>query len=63
MLSTDLLGWFTATVFHPLFGGDVVEQMRLVQQRAANPDLPGFRDLNTVFLGWATLALAVAGGM
>jgi hypothetical protein len=63
MLSTDLLGWFTATVFHPLFGGDVVEQMRLVQQRAANPDLPGFRDLNTVFLGWATLALAVAGGI
>ena len=63
MLSTDLLGWFTATVFHPLFGGDVVAEMRLVQQRAANPDLPGFRDLNTVFLGWATLALAVIGSI
>jgi hypothetical protein len=63
MLSTDLLGWFTATVFHPLFGGDVVREMHLVQQRAANPDLPGFRDLNTVFLGWATLALAVVGGI
>lgn len=63
MLSTDLLGWFTATVFHPLFGGDVVQEMRLVQQRAANPDLLGFRDLNTVFLGWMTLALAVIGGI
>jgi hypothetical protein len=63
MLSTDLLGWFTATVFHPLFGGDVVQEMRLVQQRAANPELPGFRDLNTVFLGWATLALAIVGSV
>ena len=63
MLSTDLLGWFTATVFHPIFGGDVVAEMRLVQQRAANPDLTGFRDLNTVFLGWATLALAVVGSI
>jgi len=61
MLSTDLLGWFTATVFHPLFGGDVIEEMRLVQQRAANLDLPGFRDINTVFLGWMTLALAIVG--
>ena len=63
MLSADLLGWFTATVFHPLFGGDVVAEMRLVQQRAINPDLPGFRDINTVFLGWATLTLAVGGGI
>lgn len=61
MLSTDLLGWFTATVFHPLFGGDVVQEMRLVQQRAANPDLTGFRDINTVFLGWMTLTLALVG--
>ncbi|HAJ34078.1 MAG TPA: hypothetical protein DCL15_00080, partial [Chloroflexi bacterium] len=63
MLSTDLLGWFTATVFHPLFGGDVVAEMRLVQQRAVNPELPGFRDINTVFLGWATLALAIVGSV
>lgn len=61
MLSTDLLGWFTATVFHPLFGGDVVQEMRLVQQRAANPALIGFRDINTVFLGWMTLTLALVG--
>lgn len=61
MLSTDLLGWFTATVLHPFFGGDIVEEMRLVQQRAANPALLGFRDINTVFLGWVTIALALVG--
>jgi hypothetical protein len=63
MLSADLLGWFTATVFHPIFGGDVVREMRLVQQRAINPELTGFRDINTVFLGWATLALALVGAL
>ncbi len=62
-LSTDLLGWFTPTVFHPLWGGDVVRELQLVQQRALNPDLPGFRDLNTVFLGWVSLALAVVGAL
>ncbi|GIK73863.1 MAG: hypothetical protein BroJett021_28510 [Chloroflexota bacterium] len=63
MLSTDLLGWFTATVFHPIFGGDVVRELRLVQQRAANPELTGFRDINTVFLGWMTLTLALVGAV
>ncbi len=63
ILSTDLLGWFTPTVFHPLFGGDIVRELHLVQQRALNPDLPGFRDLNTVFLGWASLGLAVLGAV
>ncbi|MFN3979245.1 MAG: interleukin-like EMT inducer domain-containing protein [Caldilinea sp.] len=63
MLSTDLLGWFTATAFHPIFGSDVVRELRLVQQRAANPELTGFRDINTVFLGWMTLALALVGAM
>ena len=61
MLSADLRGWFTATVFHPFFGGDIVQELRLVQQRAANSELIGFRDVNTVFLGWATLALALVG--
>ena len=28
-LSTDLLGWFTPTVFHPFFGGDVVRRTAL----------------------------------
>jgi len=63
MLSTDLLGWFTATVLHPIFGGDLVRELRLVQQRAANPDLAGFRDINTVFLGWVTLAVAFVGAV
>jgi hypothetical protein len=62
-LSADLLGWFTATVFHPLWGGDVVQEMRLVQQRAVNPALGGLRDINTVFLGWVTLALALLGSI
>ena len=31
ILSTDLLGWFTPTVFHPLFGGDIVRELHLVQ--------------------------------
>ncbi len=61
MLSTDLLGWFTPTPLHPLLGGDLLAEMRAVQLRAANPDLTGFRDVNTVFLGWASLALAVVG--
>ena len=60
-LSADLLGWFTPTVLHPLLGGNIVEALRQVQLRAINPDLPGFRDLNTVFLGWTSLALAVTG--
>ncbi len=63
ILSADLLGWFTPTVFHPLFGGDVVRELHLVQQRAVNPALPGFRDINTVFLGWASLLLAVVGAL
>jgi len=60
-LSTDLLGWFTPTVFHPLLGGNIVDALHQVQARALNPALPGFRDLNTVFLGWASLALALLG--
>ncbi len=63
ILSADLRGWFTPTVFHPLFGGDIVRELHLVQQRALNPDLPGFRDLNTVFLGWMSLGLAVVGAV
>ena len=63
ILSADLRGWFTPTVFHPLFGGDIVRELHRVQQRALNPDLPGFRDLNTVFLGWVSLGLAIVGAV
>ncbi|MBI1295370.1 hypothetical protein GC175_10495 [bacterium] len=62
-LSVDLLGWFTPTVVHPLFGGDLVTNLRQV---LVNWTLPGnletgFRDVNTVFLGWATIVLALLG--
>ncbi|MCX6046860.1 MAG: hypothetical protein NT075_17290, partial [Chloroflexi bacterium] len=60
-LSTDLLGWFTPTVLHPLFGGNLISTLRQVQLRALEVDGTGFRDLNTVFLGWASLSLALVG--
>jgi hypothetical protein len=60
-LSTDLLGWFTPTVLHPIFGGDLITELRRVQLRALEMGVTGFRDLNTVFLGWVTLAVALVG--
>lgn len=60
-LSTDLLGWFTSTVLHPVWGSDLVAELRRVQERAQAIDGVGFRDINTVFLGWVSLALAVLG--
>jgi hypothetical protein len=64
-LSTDLLGWFTPTVLHPVFGGDLVSTLRQV---LVNWTLPGelatgFRDVNTVFLGWTGAALALLGAL
>ncbi len=60
-LSTDLLGWFTPTVLHPVFGGDLVAELRRVQLRALEGGVTGFRDINTVFVGWATGLLALVG--
>jgi hypothetical protein len=60
-LSTDLLGWFTPTVLHPLWGGDLIAELRRVQELAQSVDGTGFRDVNTVFLGWVCLALALVG--
>lgn len=60
-LSTDLLGWFTPTVLHPLWGGDLSAELRRVQELAQSVDGTGFRDVNTVFLGWVCLALALVG--
>ena len=61
-LSTDLLGWFTPTVLHPLFGGDLVAELRRVQLRALEGSgVTGFRDINTVFIGWASGLLALLG--
>jgi len=60
-LSTDLLGWFTPSVLHPIFGGNLINTLHQVQLRALETDGSGFRDLNTVFLGWVSLALALFG--
>ncbi|RIK36862.1 MAG: hypothetical protein DCC55_26025 [Chloroflexi bacterium] len=62
-LSTDLLGWFTPTVLHPLWGSDLVAELRRVQLRALAENGSGFRDVNTVFLGWVCLVLAVVGAV
>jgi hypothetical protein len=60
-LSVDLLGWLTPTVLHPIFGSDLVAELRRVQERVQLNSGVGFQDINTVFLGWASLALAVLG--
>lgn len=60
-LSTDLLGWFTPTVLHPVWGSDLVTELRRVQERALAETGIGFRDINTVFLGWVSVALALIG--
>ena len=60
-LSTDILGWLTPTMLHPLWGGDLIAELRRVQELAQTVDGTGFRDVNTVFLGWVTLTLACLG--
>jgi hypothetical protein len=56
-LSVDLLGLVTPTALHPL-GGDWTEALRQTREGTAR-----FRDVNTVFLGWAGLTLAVVGAV
>jgi hypothetical protein len=56
-LSVDLAGLVTPTPLHPL-GGDWVQTLRQTQEGTAP-----FRDVNTVFLGWAGLALAIVGAV
>ncbi len=56
-LSVDLAGLVTPTALHPL-GGDWVETLRQTQEGTSR-----FRDVNTVFLGWTGLALAVVGAV
>lgn len=53
-LSTDLLGFFTPTKLHPLWGGDWVRELRAVVEGTAR-----FSDVNTVFVGYVTPLLAV----
>jgi len=53
-LSTDLLGFFTPTKLHPLWGGDWAKELRAVVEGTAR-----FSDVNTVFVGYVTLVLAI----
>ena len=57
-LSADLAGWFTPTALHPLWGGDWTRTLRAVQEGAG-----AFADVNTVFLGYITVLLALIGGV
>jgi hypothetical protein len=58
-LSADLVGWFTPTPLHPLFGAsNWPAYLRAVVEGNAP-----FRDVNTVFLGYGVLALAVVGAL
>ncbi len=57
-LSADLVGWFTPTALHPLWGSDWVARLRQVQEGTAP-----FSDVNTVFLGFGVLALATIGAV
>lgn len=57
-LSADLRGWFTPTALHPVWGSDWVTRLREVQAGTAP-----FSDVNTVFLGYGTLTLALLGAL
>lgn len=56
-LSVDLLGLVTPTALHPL-GGDWTETLTQTREGTSR-----FRDVHTVFLGWAGLALAIVGAV
>ncbi len=56
-LSVDVVGLVTPTALHPL-GGNWTETLRQTREGTAR-----FRDVNTVFLGWAGLTLAVVGAV
>ena len=55
-LSVDLLGFITPTALHPLWGMDWPRALRMVEEGTSR-----FSDINTVFVGYATLALALVG--
>jgi hypothetical protein len=58
-LSADLAGWFTPTPLHPLLGADNwPAHLRAVVEGNAP-----FQDVNTVFLGYGVLALAIIGSL
>lgn len=58
-LSADLVGWFTPTPLHPVFGAD---DWPMHLRTVVEGNAP-FRDVNTVFLGYGVLALATLGAV
>ena len=58
-LSADLVGWFTPTPLHPIYGADAWS----VHLRTVIEGNAPFRDVNTVFLGYGVLVLAVIGAI
>ncbi len=55
-LSADLAGLITPTALHPLWGKDWADELRAVTEGTAR-----FSDVNTVFIGYTTLILALIG--
>jgi hypothetical protein len=53
-LLVDLWGFLTPTSLHPLLGGDWTQELIAVREGTAR-----FVDVNTVFVGWAVLVLAL----
>ena len=53
-LLVDLFGFTTPTGLHPLLGGDWTEELIMVREGTAR-----FADVNTVFLGWVVIILAL----
>lgn len=58
-LSADLVGWFTPTALHPLFG---VQDWPAYLRAVVEGKTP-FQDVNTVFLGYGILLLAAIGAV
>ncbi|NIN67043.1 MAG: hypothetical protein GTO63_20575, partial [Anaerolineae bacterium] len=53
-LLVDLFGFTKPTALHPLFGTDWTEELTMVREGTAR-----FVDVNTVFLGWVVLIMAL----
>jgi hypothetical protein len=53
-LLVDLFGFTTPTALHPLFGSDWTQELTAVREGTSR-----FADVNTVFLGWVVILLAI----
>jgi hypothetical protein len=53
-LLVDLFGFTTPTGLHPLLGGEWTQELTVVREGTAR-----FVDVNTVFLGWVVIVLAL----